>query len=56
MSHPQVLYMWLNTYYGKGQVKIKVVDGVPVSEVINEKHYLLIDTEKKHYLNQINNI
>jgi len=53
MSQPQVSYTWLNTYYGKGKVKIKLIDGVPVSEVINDKHYLLIGNEKKFYQDQI---
>lgn len=52
-KHPQTTYVWLKSYYGKGQVKIKVVNGVPVSEVIDEKHYLLLDNEQKHYAGQL---
>lgn len=52
-SCDQVTYVWLKSYYGKGQVKIKLVNGVPVSEVVDDKHYLLIDNELKHYAGQL---
>ena len=57
-----IMYHYLKPYHGKptaterNTVKIKVVDGEPVSEVIDDKHYLLFDDEKQYYLKQINMI